>query len=341
MRGDEALELWLNGYKLDALSRALNESGTDTQTVMQARLEELYSQYVPVQERININERIEAERLAEERRTEESRRVSAFRVTEHGRVQCFTTDDAPELLSAAVCLRDYLKKQNDKASSFAEQYPRRDNIAAGEYEHLMGERMENTGRVSGVFDIDFEKREFSAVNIMDGWKTYAVSDVSTAAYHAMRQARLSTEQRWERLLDHLDGKEITSAGHLSAGNISFSEEILEMDDGRLNFYIDSGFNVDAVFGTNVCTDENDDSVNIYADYDMEHGQVCDELTVILWRDDRQTVMSYTLNAAEKEVLKRGMDDYCLAQTGSTLHEHSARMNQEENQSSSPTMELTM
>ncbi len=43
--------------------------------------------------------------------------------------------------------------------------------------------MENTGKVPGVFDIDFDKREFSAVHIMDGWKTFAMDDVSAAVYH--------------------------------------------------------------------------------------------------------------------------------------------------------------
>ena len=100
MRGDESLALWLYGYKLDALERVLTESGTNTQTVMQARLEELYRQYVPVQDRIQINERIEVERLAAEQRAEESHRVSAFHVTENGADMYFKTDRGYELLEA-------------------------------------------------------------------------------------------------------------------------------------------------------------------------------------------------------------------------------------------------
>lgn len=44
--------------------------------------------------------------------------------------------------------------------------------------------MENTGKVRGVFDVNFDKREFSAVNIMDGWQTWAMHDVSVAVYTA-------------------------------------------------------------------------------------------------------------------------------------------------------------
>ena len=198
--------------------------------------------------------------------------------------------------------------------------------------------MENTGKVTGVFDIDFDKREFSGINIMDGWQTYAMGDVSAAAYHATRKRMLFSDQQLRCLLDHLDGKEITSAGHLSSRNFSFSDEITEMDD-KLNFYIDTAFDVDAAFGTNVRTDKNDDYINLYADYDMESGQVCDQLTIILWKGNGQSEeRSYTLNAAEKEVLLRKMDEYCQQQTGMTLTDYAAqRMAEQDAPLTQPTM----
>ena len=281
-----------------------------------------------------------ADNVSMELWTEEARRVSAFHVTQAGKELYFTTGDAPEFLMVAIRLREYLSKQDGVTRlSFAEQYPRRKEITAGEFDHLVGVRMENTGEVSGVFDVNFDKREFSAVNIMDGWKTYAMGNVSTAAYHATRKMGLITEQRWERFLDHLDGKEITSAGHLSARNFSFSDEITEMDD-RLNFYLNTDFDVDAVFGTFVCTAENDDYINFYADYDMASGQVCDTLTIVLWKGDGQTEdLSYTLNAAEKEVLLRKMDAYCMEQTGMGLTDYAAqRMAENDASLQSPTME---
>ena len=36
-------------------------------------------------------------------------------------------------------------------------------------------------------------------------------------------------------------------------------------------------------------------------------------------------MEYRLNAAEKEVLRRKMDDYCQRQTGQTLAEYSTQL----------------
>lgn len=45
------------------------------------------------------------------------------------------------------------------------------------YQNLICLRMETIGKVTGVFDLDFDKREFSAVHIMDGWTTWAMRDV--------------------------------------------------------------------------------------------------------------------------------------------------------------------
>lgn len=84
MSGNVSLELWLHEYKLAALERVMNESGTDTQTVMQARFDELYRQYVPAQERTDINNAIEGERLATERRAEENDSFAIFHVHENG-----------------------------------------------------------------------------------------------------------------------------------------------------------------------------------------------------------------------------------------------------------------
>ncbi len=339
MADDVSIELWMDRRRLAALERVMRESGTDTQTVMQARFDALYRQYVPMQERTDINNTIEGERLAAERLAEEQRRIAAFHVTEHGAEKYFTTDDGLELLDAAKKVRAYLTNEPSASpSSFERMVLHPAEISAERFDELVGLRMENTGKVTGVFDIDFDKREFSAVNIMDGWQTFALGDVSAAAYHATRKQLLSTEQQYERLLDKLSGKEITSAGHLSSRNISFSDEIIG-DDGKLNFYMDCYFDVDAVFGTKVCTDKNDDYINLYADYDMERQQVCDELSIVLWQGDGQTVdRSYTLNAAEKEVLCRAMDEYCLKRTGMGLKDYSAQRMAED---SAPMMEPTM
>ena len=66
MADDVSMELLLDRRQMAALNHVLGETGTDARTVMQARLEGLYRQYVPAQERVRINESIEAQRLQAE-----------------------------------------------------------------------------------------------------------------------------------------------------------------------------------------------------------------------------------------------------------------------------------
>lgn len=228
-----------------------------------------------------------------------------------------------EFLDAARLLRSYLR--GERGASFEQMLHQAEEISPEAFEDMVLVRMENTGKITGAFELDFDKREFSAVNVMDGWKTFAMGDISKAAYQADRKAHLDSDQRWARFLDTLDGRQITSAGHLSAREVRLAEEISEVD-GLLNFYLETSFDVDAVFGTQVCAAENDDWLNVYANYDMASGQVCDELEIALHRGDgSEESLSYHLNAAEKEVLLRKMEDYCQQQTGVGLADYSAQV----------------
>ena len=235
-------------------------------------------------------------------------------------------------------LRGYIMKDNSVVpDKFIGMFFGGQPITAKEFDELTALRMDNTGKVRGVFDVNFDKREFSAVNIMDGWQTRAMHDVSVAVYHATRSQFATNDDRWRKLLDHLSGKEITSAGHLSANNFSFSDEIIETD-GKLNFYIQADFDVDSAFGTFVCTDQNDDWLNIYANYDVEQDRPCDTLELNLCKGDgSEESWSYTLNAAEQEVLLRKMETFCQQQTGMSLHEYTQQLRDSESQT--PEMQM--
>lgn len=156
-------------------------------------------------------------------------------------------------------------------------------------------------------------------------------------YAGAKQDFASADEQWRKLLDHLKGKEITSAGHLSAQNFSFGEEIIELD-GKLNFYLQADFDVDAAFGTFVCTDQNDDWLNIYANYDVEQERLCDTLELNLCKGDgSEESWSYPLNAAEQEVLLRKMEAFCQQQTGMSLHEYARQLRDSEKQA--PEMQM--
>lgn len=82
-------------------------------------------------------------------------------------------------------------------------------IDAQKFEEHARTRMDNTGKITGVFDIDFDNQEISAVHLFDGWKIYSMKDASTAAYHAYRGSYRTMDQRWSRFCEYLDSRELT------------------------------------------------------------------------------------------------------------------------------------
>ena len=313
----------------DAIEKHLRDE--TLQEHLENVLDELCNQ-LPEQEYERISCVIQSEAAAQRAEEEAARTYAAYHVVENGQEWYFKTSPGEELLDAAEKLRGYVTAEKGSAPDlfiklFADGHP----ITVQEYNALTALRMENTGKVRGVFDLNFDKREFSAVHIMDGWQTWAMRDVSVAAYHAPRSQFASSDDQWRKLLDHLSGKEITSAGHLSARNFSFGDEIIE-SDGKLNFYVQTEFDVDAAFGTFVLTDENDDWLNVYANYDIAEDRPCDTLELTLCKgDDSEESWSYPLNAAEKDVLLRKMDAFCQEQTGMSLREYAQQLHEEQAQ----------
>ena len=331
------ITLWINRRWKDAIEKHLKDE--TLQEHLEDVLDELCNQ-LPEREYERISAEIYAEDAARRAEEEAARTYAAYHVVENGQEWYFKTSPGEELLDAAEKLRGYVAGEKGTAPDlfiklFADGRP----ITAEEYNALTALRMENTGKVRGVFDLNFDKREFSAVHIMDGWQTWAMRDVSVAAYHATRSQFASSDDQWRKLLDHLSGKEITSAGHLSARIFSFGDEIIE-SDGKLNFYVRTEFDVDAAFGTFVCTDKNDDWLNIYANYDMEKNRPCDTLELCLCKaDGTEETWSYRLNAAEQDVLLRKMEAFCQEQTGMSLRDYAQQLREEPEQRQGPVMKL--
>ena len=337
MARQEKIVLWIDRRWKDAIEKHLRDE--TLQEHLEDVLDELCNQ-LPEQEYKRISAEIYAEDAAQRAEEEASRTYAAYHVVENGQEWYFKTSPGEELLDAAEKLRGYVAGEKDTGPDlfiklFADGRP----ITAEEYNALTALRMENTGKVRGVFDVNFDKREFSAVHIMDGWQTWAMRDVSAAVYHATRSHFASSDDKWRKLLDHLSGKEITSAGHLSARNFSFGDEIIE-SDGKLNFYVQTEFDVDAAFGTFVLTDENDDWLNVYANYDIAEDRPCDTLELTLCKGDgSEESWSYQLNAAEQDVLLCKMEEYCQQQTGMSLHDYAQKFHEEPEQQQGPVMKL--
>ena len=329
------ITLWIDRRWKNAIEKHLK--GETLQEHLENVLDELCNQ-LPEQEYKRISAEIYAEDAAQRAEEEAARTYAAYHVVENGQEWYFKTSPGEELLVACKKLRGYVTAEKGTApDKFIGMFFGGQPITAKEFDALTAVRMENTGKVRGVFDVNFDKREFSAVHIMDGWQTWAMRDVSVAVYHATRSQFASSDDKWRKLLDHLKGKEITSAGHLSAQNFSFGEEIIELD-GKLNFYLQADFDVDAAFGTFVCTDQNDDWLNIYANYDMEQDRLCNTLDLNLCKGDgSEEDWSYPLNAAEQEVLLCKMEAFCQQQTGMSLHEYARQLRDSETQA--PEMQM--
>lgn len=242
---------------------------------------------------------------------EAEEKIAVFHVTENAESVYFSVAESLELLPTAVHLRNYLSDEN-AGTKFVASFPRGEKITQDQFDAAVAGRMENTGRVAGAYELDFDARTFSALNIMDGWKVYAMQDVADAAAQAFQDAEMSEDTRWRIFLDRLDGQDLTTPSRLTARNFYFEDSIEAMDDRILNFYVVPCFNVDEVFGTFVETDENDHALNVYANCDMQRQQVCDELEITLYGSGiEDQSLTYHLNAAEKEVLREKMDAYCM------------------------------
>ena len=257
--------------------------------------------------------------------------TTGFHITENGVEVYLQNESGTEFLQLAKRLHDFLRQeQRLPARSFLEATDACKEISHEAFDALAKRRMENTGEVSGLFELDFDARTFSALNIMDGWKAYAMDDIAAAAEAAFQEAEISEDARWRIFLDRLDGQELTTPSRLTVQNFYFEDSIEAMDDRILNFYIVPCFNVDEVFGTFVETDENDHALNIYANYDMQHQQVCDELEITLYGSGiEDQSLTYRLNAAEKEVLREKMDAYCMQREHKPLNQLCQELLQEQ------------
>ena len=264
-----------------------------------------------------------------------------FHVTEDCAEVYLPNESGTEFLQLARRLHDFLRQeQRLPARSFFEATDGCKEISCEAFDTLAKRRMESTGEVSGVYELDFDARTFSALNIMDGWKAYAMDDIAAAAEAAFQEAEISEDDRWRIFLDRLDGQELTTPSKLTTRNFYLEDTIEAMDDRILNFYVVPCFNVDKVFGTFVETDENDHALNVYANYDMQRQQVCDELEMTLYGSGiEDQSLTYQLNAAEKEVLRTKMEAYCMEQEHISLAQFCKELLQD--QDAAPAQEMRL
>ena len=163
------ITLWIDRRWKDAIEKHLKDE--TLQEHLEDVLDELCNQ-LPEREYERISAEIYAEDAARRTEEEAARTYAAYHVTERGQEWYFKTSLGEELLAVGKKLRGYLTKGNGVApDKFIGMFFGGQPITAKEFDALTALRMENTGKVRGVFDVNFDKREFSAVHVMDGWRT--------------------------------------------------------------------------------------------------------------------------------------------------------------------------
>ena len=201
--------LWQDEREYGALQTALARRGTSVEAELANVLETLYRQEVPEAERQAIRQEIRAEELAEARRQEAARRFAAFHITEAGQERWLRQDRAAKFLDAGISLRRYCRAAPDqRGPSLADALRLTEDISRAQFAALALERLEGTGRVTGVFDVDLDKGVCATLGEDGRWSAYAVKDVSLAAYHAGRKEHRPRAEMRDIFREHLKGREL-------------------------------------------------------------------------------------------------------------------------------------
>ena len=101
-------------------------------------------------------------------------------------------------------------------------------------------------------------------------------------------------------------------------DIEFEQEIIA-DDGMLNFYVPIYFDAYGIFGDAVSKLEPDDSYNVYANYNMDAGDVSEYLEIVIkYGDGHDDLAYYQLSPEEQEMFLRKMDAYCMEVGGKSM-----------------------
>ena len=183
MAGSVSAEVWLNQRRWDALEESLKAQGSNIERHLQDYLIKLYNETVPFDQWLQIENAITKEELESAQAAEDQKVYAAFHIREHGHDSIFSTGNGEEFLDVAIRLRHYVRGGASAVrGDFSHHFYKTQSITRERFDELAALRLENTGKVTGAFEIDLDAGWCSALNLADGWQTFKIKDVSTAAY---------------------------------------------------------------------------------------------------------------------------------------------------------------
>ena len=342
MADSVSTEAWLDQRRWAALEEALKAQGSNVKRHLQDYLITLYNETVPLERWVQIETAITKEELESAQAAEDQKVYAAFHIRENGHDSIFSTGNGEEFLDVAIRLRRYLQGDAEAVKGgFSHHFYKTQPITRERFDELAALRLENTGKVSGAFEIDLDAGWCSALNLADGWQTFKNKDVSTAAYHANRTRNLQRNEQWRRLVDYLYGRniELQTFGSIETrgirplreGDLTFSEEIILSGHG-LNFQFDfvSAEAQREVLGAALDHPSEGSWLDILCNYDVARQEIDHSLSLTLYNRDgavRQS-FSYPLGKEERILLQRLMEADCLSRTGKMLNDYYARLDLE-------------
>lgn len=210
---ERAIVLHLDERWYDALSRQLEKKDTTVEDELDSYLDAMIDQLL---ERVRgrVSREIWEDSQRQRSAAEAARRFSVFRVTQDGRTDHLLAEGAAsaDVLRIALCLRAYLLRRGNSSEGFAASLRGTVDIAPEVFEEYADDLRQGSERMIAALDVDLDRGEFSALDAVDGWETYAIRDVSTAAWHASRKDGLAWGRRLDIFAAHLETKMIRCEG---------------------------------------------------------------------------------------------------------------------------------
>ena len=169
MAGSVSAEVWLNQRRWDALEESLKAQGSNIERHLQDYLIKLYNETVPFDQWLQIENAITKEELESAQAAEDQKVYAAFHIREHGHDSIFSTGNGEEFLDVAIRLRHYVRGGASAVrGDFSHHFYKTQSITRERFDELAALRLENTGKVTGAFEIDLDAGWCSALNLADG-----------------------------------------------------------------------------------------------------------------------------------------------------------------------------
>ena len=334
MRSKE-ISFWKDEREYAALQDVLERKGTNVEAEMTGVFAALYQREVPETVRNSIREEIRAEELEAAQQEEAARRSAVFHITEGGQEYWVRQERPMEFMDAAIAMYRYLTAEpGQREPSLASSLRGAESISRKQFTLCALERLEEFGRVTGTFDIDLDRGEFTTLRDDAQWRAYHIKDVSAAAYRATRGENILREQRAALFSERLEGwerpsppvtLEVGGSRRLQPEDIAFAGRV-DCVNLNLSFFLPRTPALDEVLGTHVLKGGDGSYLAIFADYSIAHCEVQECLDVVFCHsNDERTHTVYRMDEDEQAVMLERMQEYFQLRGGQDLKEYAASL----------------